>query len=97
MKHDLQRKEQERARCRGRYWSREPCRAEAMYWDVSNVMGRAVQEAVYWDVSNAVFWNVSHAVDRAVNNVMPRADAVADAINRAVSADPKHPALQDFL
>jgi len=81
MKHDLQRKEQERARCRGRYWSREPCRAEAMYWDVSN----------------AVFWNVSHAVDRAVNNVMPRADAVADAINRAVSADPKHPALQDFL
>jgi len=58
----------------------------AVQWTVDGVLDRAVSGA-----SGAVWRAVRSAVDRTVD------DAVVGAVDWAVSGDPSHPGLQDFL
>ena len=66
---------------------------------VNQKMDRAVTEAVYWTVrgalrstvDNAVYWAVDEAVGEAVYG------AVFGAVDLAMSDDPPHPSIVDFL
>ena len=60
---------------------------EDVRWAVHRAVGGAVNCDVTWAVDAAVYCAVYRAV----------ADAVYETVYWAASAEPKHPALQDFL